>query len=139
MSSTEPTKFSVDSANKLINNRSQVLVFFDITTTGHCHLNQNNASDPVGVFGQEYFQRMQFLRHTLDVIQSVNADDKLHTLEFALQCLNTLDDLRLLQAFSELLRVDADWECADSDNLAFVFNAVGCCRKAPMNVSIARV
>jgi hypothetical protein len=57
-------------------------------------------------------------------------------LELALECFDTLNDLGLLQAFCELLRIDADWKCADSDNFALVFDTIWCCWESPKIVSI---
>lgn len=57
-------------------------------------------------------------------------------MEFALECFDTLNNLRLLQAFCELLRIDTDWKCADSDKFALVLDTIWCCWESPRIVSI---
>jgi len=70
---------------------------------------------------------VELLRNTLDVIETVNTDNQLDTLELLLECLDTLGNLRLLEAFFELLWINTDRECTDSDDLALELDCVGRC------------
>lgn len=76
------------------------------------------------MFGQEDLQSMQFLWNTFDVIKPVNSNDEFHTLEFPLKRCDALLYLGFQETFSELLGVDANWECSNGDYLALKFNAV---------------
>ena len=79
------TETTIDSSDELIDHSAKILVFFDILTTGYCYLHEDNFSDPFWMFRQEYFECMELLRNSFDVIQSVNSDNQLDTFEFALQ------------------------------------------------------
>lgn len=48
-------------------------------------------SDPFGMLRKEKLERVQLLRHTLDIVEAVNANDELHTSKSLLQ----LSDARL--------------------------------------------
>jgi hypothetical protein len=87
------------------------------------------------VLCQEDFQCVQLLRNTLDVVQAIDSYNKLHTLELLLQNCDTLLNLRLLKAFVEFLWVNADWECADSDQFALEVYTIWRRRKAPCSLS----
>jgi hypothetical protein len=78
---------------------------------------------------------VQLLRNTLDVIQAIDSYNKLHTLELLLQNCDTLLNLRLLKAFVEFLWVNADWECADSDQFALEVYTIWRRRKATCSLS----
>lgn len=92
-------------------------------------MNQHDLANPFRMFCQEDFKRVQLLRNTLDVVKTVNTDDQLDTLELLLKCLDAFHDLGLLETFLELLRIDTDRECTNSDDLALKFDCVGCCWK----------
>ena len=90
-------------------------------------MDQHNLADPFGVFCQENLESVELLRNTLDVIETVNTDNQLDTLELLLECLDTLGNLRLLEAFFELLGINTDRECTDGDDLALELDCVGRC------------
>lgn len=65
------------------------------------------------MFGQEPVKGSQFLRNALDVIQTVDSEDDLLTLEVLSQfCQFSLDAFRL-HFLSKVFRFDADWEPVD--------------------------
>lgn len=74
---------------------------------------------------------MEFLRNTLDIIQAVDSDDELDTFEFLFQSCDALLNLGFLEAFVKFLGIDADGECADSNEFALKVYAVRCCCKTP--------
>lgn len=90
-------------------------------------MNQHNLANPFRVFCQENFKSVKLLGDTLDVIKTVNTDNQLDTLELLLQCLNTLCNLGLLEAFFELLWVNTDRECTNSDDFALELDCIGRC------------
>jgi hypothetical protein len=77
------------------------------------------------MFSQEDLECVQLLRDTLDVVETVNTDDQLDALKLLLKSGDALLDLGFLETLVELLRVDTDRKCADSNDLSFVFDAVG--------------
>jgi hypothetical protein len=77
------------------------------------------------MFSQEDLKCVQLLRDTLDVVEAINTDDQLDALKLLLESGDALLDLGLLETLVELLRVNTDRECADSNDLSFVFDAVG--------------
>ena len=129
-------ELAVDTSNEFVDNSAEVLILLDILAGGNSDLYKNNLADPLRVFGKEDLKSVQFLRNTLDIIQTVDADDKLDALELLLECRNAFLDLGLLQALVELLRVDTNRESADSNNLSLEFDTVWRCCKAPEQVSI---
>lgn len=60
---------------------------------------RTDLADPLGVLGEEQLQRVQLLRHTLDVVEAVHADNEFDALEAALKRL----DARLNRLFLEVL------------------------------------
>lgn len=84
---------------------------------------------------EEDLQRVQLLRHALDVVKTVNADHELDALELLLEHSNTLLDLLLLQSFGELLGVDANRESTACDYLALELNSIRRRRKSTTLVS----
>jgi hypothetical protein len=129
------TEFAVDSADEFVDNCTEVLVLLYILSRRDGNLNQHNLADPFGVFCQEDFKSVKLLRDTLDVIKTVNTNNQLDALELLLECLDTLCNLGLLEAFLELLRINTDRECTNGDDLALEFDCVGCCWQLAVDVS----
>lgn len=115
----------VDPPHQLVHHRPQVLVLLDVAAGGDRHLHEHDLAPPLRVLREEHLERVQLLRHALDVVQAVDAHDELDALEFAPQRGDALLDLGLLQALGELLRVDAYREGADGDELPLELDAVG--------------
>jgi hypothetical protein len=76
-------ELAVDTADELVDDGAQVLVLFDVLAGGNSDLDEDDLADPFGVFGEEHFHGVELLRHALDVVQSVNADDEFDAFELA--------------------------------------------------------
>lgn len=129
-------ELAVDASNELVHDSTQVLVLFDILARGNGDLHKDDLADPFRVLSQEDLKSVQFLRHTLDVVQAIDTDDEFDALEFLFEGGDALLNLGLLQTLVELLWVNTNWECADSNDLALEFDTVRCCRKATVRVSM---
>lgn len=127
----DSAEFPVDTADQFVNHGSQVLILFNILSTGYSHLYQDDLAHPLRVVAEEDLQRVQLLGHTLNVVQTVDTDHELDTLEFLFEHGNALLHLFLLEALLELLRVNANRESAAGDNLPLKFNAIGRRCKSP--------
>lgn len=63
-------------------------------------------ADPFWMLGEEELEGVEFLWDTLDVVQTINADDDLHAIKTLLELLNPLLDRFLLQVLLyELLSI----------------------------------
>ena len=78
-------KAAIDATDKFVDDSSQVLVFFDILARGDRDLDEYYFTDPFGVFGEEDFKGVQFLRDAFDIVESVDSDDEFDTFKFALE------------------------------------------------------
>ena len=58
----ERTEFAVDSANKFIDEETQILVLFDLSTCGNGDLDHDDTTNVLGMISQERFKCPQFLR-----------------------------------------------------------------------------
>ena len=121
------TEFAVDSANEFVDNCTEVLVLLYILSRRDGNLNQHNLADPFGMLCQEDFKSVKLLRNTLDVIKTINTNNQFNALELLLECLDTLCNLGLLEAFFELLWVNTDRECTNSDDFALELDCIGRC------------
>ena len=129
-------ELAVDTSNEFVDNGAEVLVLLDILARGDSDLYKNNFADPFRVLSKEDLKSVQFLRHTLDVVQTVDTNNELDTLELLLERCDAFLNLGLLQALVELLRVDTNRESADSNNLSLEFDTVWRCCEAPKQVSM---
>ena len=118
------TKLAIDTADELVDDSAQILILLNVLTTRHGDLHKHHLANLVRVFVQKDLEGVQLLRHALDVVEPVHADDQLHALKLALELGNALLHLGLLQALVELLRVDADGKRADADHLALELDPV---------------
>ena len=84
-----------------------------------------HLADPLRVLRQEYLQRVQLLRDTLDVVQSVHTNDDLASLEPLLECLESVLDGIALESIDKLHRLDTDGICADLGVSSLELDAVG--------------
>ena len=76
------------------------------------------------MFSKEDLQGVQLLRHTLDIIQTINTDNQLNALELLLQELNTVSCRCLLELPVELLWVDTNWEGSNGHIFTLQLNSV---------------
>ena len=129
------TESSVDSTDEFVDHSPKILILLHVLSTGYRHLHEHNLADPLRMFRQENFKRMQLLWNTLDVIQTVDAHDDLDSLEFPFERRNALLDFWFLKTFDEFVWVDANGVGANCDDVALELDAVGRCRKTPGIVS----
>lgn len=123
-------KATINTAHELVDNGPEVLVFFDVLTRRDGNLDEHNASNPLGVLGEEDFESVEFLRDTLDIVEAIDTNDELDTFELAAQGGDPLLDGRLVEALNKLIRINANGERAHSDKSAVPVDAVGCRRGA---------
>lgn len=76
-------------------------------------MDENDFADPFRVLLEEDLHGVKLLRNTLDVIETVDADDEFDPLETALERLDALLDGDLLEGFVELRGLDTDREGTD--------------------------
>jgi len=69
------SKTTVYAADEFVDCGAEILVFFDVLAGGDGQLAEDHLSDPLRMLGEEEFQRMKFLRDTLDVIKTVYTND----------------------------------------------------------------
>lgn len=105
LNGTEPP---IDSSNKLIHCRPKVLVFLHVLTRRHRKLNKHNLkagdqkllpdttltdfADPFWVLCKEQLHRMELLRNSLYVIETIHTNDDLHPTKSLLQLVNAVLD-----------------------------------------------
>lgn len=121
------TKFAVYSSYQFVHDGAKILIFLYILTRWHGNLDQHDLAYPLRVLGEEDLERVQLLWHTLDIIETIDADNKLDPLELALQSVDAFDNLGLLKPFLELFGINTDGEGADSNHFALELDSVGGC------------
>jgi hypothetical protein len=97
----------VDPTDQLVDRRTQVLILFDVLTRRDGDLYEDDFTEPFGVFFEEDFHRVKFLRYSFDVVQSVDSDDDLDTFEATTERRYSLNDgvLRERLWFEEAARL----------------------------------
>lgn len=76
------------------------------------------------MLSQEDFERVELLGDTLDVIQTVDTDDNLASLESLLQRLESVLHSVLTETLDELHGLDTDWVSTNLSVSAFEFDTV---------------
>lgn len=74
-------KAAVDTPDELVHRRAQVLVLLDILTRRHGKLHKDDPADPLGMLCEEKLESVELLRHALDIVESVDANDNLDAVE----------------------------------------------------------
>lgn len=82
---------------------------------------------------------MKFLRDAFDIIEAVNTDHELHTLEFRLQMGNAVFDLGILQTLDELVGVNPDRIRTDRNRPSLEVDAIWRCDRAPVAIGQLQV
>jgi len=109
----------------------QVLVLFHILSAGYSDLNKLNFANPFGMLAEETVKGMEFVFYTLDIVESVDANNEFDTLELAFDRCNTLLYLWILQTFFKFLRIDANGVVANSGHPTQIFHTVMCNFQVP--------
>jgi len=98
----------IDSSNKLIHCRSEVLIFLHVLTRRHRKLNKHKLktgdqkslphraltdfADPFWVLCKEQLHRMELLGNSLNVIEAIYTNDDLHSTKSLLQLVDAVLD-----------------------------------------------
>ena len=131
------TELAIYPTHELVHHCSQILVLLHILAARHSDLHKHHLANPFRMVTEKHLQRVQFLGHTLDVVEPVDTDHQLHALELLFQHGNPFLHLLLFQALLELLRINANREGAAGDDLALEFNAVWSRSKPPVFIPLA--
>ena len=110
------TELPVDSANKLIDQHTKVLVFLHFTTSGDSNLYQDNRPNKLGMVRQECFQSPDLLWKSFDIIQPIDAYHDFASLEFAFEGRCPLPDFGLGKSSGESLWLYTDRKGPDLDD-----------------------
>lgn len=113
-------KLAVDTTHQLIDQRSQVLIFFEVTSSRDSNLNQHGPAHPFRVVCQECLEGAQFLREAFDVVEAVNADHDLLILKFFVEFFDSGLHTRQLECLRKVIWVDTDGKGTDVHDLASV-------------------
>jgi len=127
----DSAELAVDASYELIDDSTEVLVLLDVLSRRNGDLYKHDLTDPFGMLCEEHLESVQLLWYTLDVVEAINTNDELHTLELLLEGCYPLLYLGLLETLVELLGIDTDGESADSNDLALELDSVWCCGKSP--------
>lgn len=66
---------AINSADQLIDYGPEILIFFHVLSAGNCDLDEDDFTDPLGMFGKEDFECVEFLWDAFDVIESIHSND----------------------------------------------------------------
>jgi len=114
----DTAELAVDASDEFIDGRTKVLVFFHVSSGRDCYLNQDHLaisgcetgerdlSTPFGVLSEEDFKGVEFLRDSLDVIESIDTDNNLLALELLFKFRNTFLTFRILDFLIPLTNHD---------------------------------
>jgi hypothetical protein len=119
------SELTVDLSDQLFRQAPQVLVLLHVLSRRNGKLEEDDLSDPLGVLVQETLDGVKFLRDSLDVIQSIDSDDDLDTLETFLQLSQPFGNDRLFQSVDKLHGLDSDRESTDVGVSSFEPETVG--------------
>ncbi len=75
---------------------------------------------------------MTLVRTHLDIIETINSNQHVISLELLAQLVNALTDRSRLQVLLELARIDSYWERADGHRAVFVNLGASCEKGAPI-------
>ena len=70
----ERTELAIDSANEFIDEKTQILVLFHLSTCRNGDLYHDDSSNVLRMVSQEHLKCPQLLGQGLDVVQAINAD-----------------------------------------------------------------
>lgn len=91
----------VDPSDELVDRRSEVLVLLDVLARWDGNLDEHDFADPLWVLLEKHFESVQLLRHSLDVVETVDSDDDLDTFESSLEICDALDHRVHLEALQQ--------------------------------------
>ena len=81
---------SIDTTDKLVNSCTQILVFLYVLSGRNSKLHKDDLPDPLWVLGEEELKCVELLGNALDIVEAVNADNNLDSVEALLEGCDTL-------------------------------------------------
>ena len=89
-------KTSIDTTDKLVDSCAQILVLLYVLSGGDSKLRKDDLPDPLWVLGEEELECVKLLGNAFDIIEAVNTDNNLDSIETLLEGCNTLLNRLLL-------------------------------------------
>jgi hypothetical protein len=86
----DSSESSIDTTDEFVDSCAQILVLLDVLSRGDGKLHQDNLPDPFRVLDEEELQRVELLGNALDIVEAVDPDNNLHTVEALFEGCNTL-------------------------------------------------
>ena len=81
---------SIDTTDKLVDSCAQILVLLHVLSGGNSKLRKHDLPDPLWVLGEEELEGVELLGNALDIVEAVNTDDNLDSVEAVLESCDTL-------------------------------------------------
>lgn len=81
---------SIYTTDKLVDSCAQILVLLYILSGGNSKLHKDDLPDPLWVLGEEELECVELLGNALDIVEAVNADNNLDSVEALLEGCDTL-------------------------------------------------
>ena len=72
---------SIDTTDKLVDSCAQILILLYVLSGGNCKLRKDDLPDPLRVLCKEEFECVKLLGNALDVVEAVNTDNNLDSVE----------------------------------------------------------
>jgi hypothetical protein len=92
----DSSETSIDTTDKLVDSCTKILVLFYVLSGGNSKLGKDDLPDPLWVLGEEELECVELLGNALDVVEAVDADNNLHSVEALLEGYDTLLNRLLL-------------------------------------------
>jgi hypothetical protein len=87
---------SIDTTDKLVDGCAKILVLFYVLSGGNRKLRKDDLPDPLWVLGEEELECVELLGNALDIVEAVNPNNDLDSVEAVLEGCNTLLNRLLL-------------------------------------------
>ena len=81
---------SIDTTDKLVDGCAQILVLFYVLSGGNRKLRKDDLPDPLWVLGEEELECVELLGNALDIVEAVNPNNDLDSVEAVLESCDTL-------------------------------------------------
>lgn len=87
---------SIDTTDKLVDSCAQILILLYVLSGRNSKLRKDDLPNPLWVLGEEELECMELLGNALDIVEAVNADNNLDSVEALLEGCDTLLNCLLL-------------------------------------------
>ena len=75
---------SIDTPDNFIDLPGQLFVLLHLRARRNTYLQHDNFSLVIRIFPQEYFERQQFVWHSFDIVDSIDAQQNFHAFKLML-------------------------------------------------------